>query len=84
MPTYDYRCEINGEVVEVNHRMNDVIATWGELCEKASVNIGDTPADSPVSRLATGGQVVKSGSLGEKNLPPCATGPCSGGACGFN
>ena len=25
MPTYDYRCEVNGEVVEVKHRMNEGI-----------------------------------------------------------
>ncbi|MDH5693262.1 MAG: zinc ribbon domain-containing protein [Gammaproteobacteria bacterium] len=84
MPTYDYQCEQNGEIVEVRHAMNDTISTWGELCEKKGIPPGTTPLDSPVKKLATGGQVVKSSSLKE-NLPPCATGGgCSGGACGFN
>ena len=43
MPTYDYRCESNSRVVEVMHRMNEQMRTWGELCEKAGVAPGDTP-----------------------------------------
>ena len=48
MPTYDYRCEANGRVVEVNHRMSEAISTWGELCQKAGIDQGETAADSPV------------------------------------
>ncbi len=29
MPTYDYRCETNGQVVEVKHGMSEVLKTWG-------------------------------------------------------
>jgi len=84
MPTYDYMCEANGRVVEVKHRMNDRLTNWGELCELAGLEVGDTPAASPVQRLATGGQVVKRGNLGDA-APPCASGPCcGGGGCGFN
>ncbi len=82
MPTYDYVCESNGRVVEVKHRMSELLATWGELCAQAGIDAGDTPADSPVRRLATGGQVVKSSSLGE--APPCGAGGCGGGMCGLN
>lgn len=83
MPTYDYLCDANGRVIEVKHRMSERLNTWGEVCALAGVDVGDTPAGSPVQRLATGGQVVKSGSLGE-SAPPCATGPCcGGGSCGF-
>ena len=83
MPTYDYLCEANGRVVEVKHRMSESLSTWGELCARAGVDVGDTPEDSAVQRLATGGQVVKSGSLGE-SAPPCASGPCcGGGGCGI-
>ena len=82
MPTYDYLCEANGQVVEVNHPMSDTLSTWGELCERAGLEAGDTPADAPVQRLATGGQVVKSSSLGDA-APPCAAGGCGGGMCGL-
>jgi hypothetical protein len=84
VPTYDYLCEANGRVVEVQHRMSEKLSTWGELCQQAGVDAGDTPPDTPVQRLATGGQVVKSGSLGD-SVPPCAAGPCcGGGSCGFD
>lgn len=83
MPTYDYLCEANGRVVEVKHRMSERLSTWGEVCDLAGLDGGDTPPASPVQRLATGGQVVKSGRLGD-SAPPCASGPCcGGGACGI-
>lgn len=83
MPTYDYRCEANGRIVEVSHRMSDVLKTWGELCEKAGIESGDTPADAPVSRMATGGNVITGSSPGGSDLPPCASGGCAGGMCGL-
>lgn len=84
MPSYDYLCEANGRVVEVRHRMSEKLTTWAELCEKAGIAPGDTPADTPVQRLATGGQVVKSSSL-KDSAPPCAAGACcGGGACGLD
>ncbi|HEB56899.1 MAG TPA: zinc ribbon domain-containing protein [Gammaproteobacteria bacterium] len=81
MPTYDYACEENGRVVEVQHRMSEVITTWGELCERAGIDLGHTAKDAPVKKLATGGQVVRSSSLGE-SAPPCASGGC-GRSCGL-
>ena len=86
MPTYDYRCDANGNVLEVSHRMSDTISTWGELCERAGVEPGDTPADSPVHRLATGGNVISSNNLGSgPAAPACATGSCCpGGVCDLN
>jgi len=83
MPTYDYRCEDTGAVFEVNHSMSTVLTNWAELCEAAGIEPGEVPMDSTVTRLATGGQVVKSSSLSNPE-PPCASGPCcGGGACGF-
>ena len=83
MPTYDYICETNGRVIEVRHRMSERLVTWGELCERAAIDAGDTPLEAPVARLATGGQVVRSASL-KDSVPPCATGPCcGGGGCGL-
>jgi hypothetical protein len=84
MPTYDYRCEFNRQIVEVKHRMNERASTWGELCALAGIPPGDIPLDSTVEKLITGGQVVRSGSLGESTTPPCASGPgCGGGICGM-
>ena len=83
MPTYDYRCELNGEVVEVKHKMTESISTWGELCEMTNRPIGDTPPETPVKKLATGGQVVSSGSLGE-SAPQCGNGACGmRGSCEY-
>ena len=87
MPTYDYRCDTNGRVVEVSHRMSDTLATWRELCERAGVEPGDTPANSPVHRLATGGNIISKNSLGSGNAPApaCSTGSCCpGGFCGID
>jgi hypothetical protein len=83
MPTYDYRCDITGHVFEVKHRMNELIRTWGELCRHTGINPGHIAADSPVTRLATGGQVVKSSSLGDRGSA-CGAGACGGGMCGMN
>lgn len=84
MPTYDYRCDANDRVIEVNHRMSESLTNWGELCARAGIDVGDTPADAPVHRLATGGSVISSNSLGSGAAPCCPTGSCcSGGFCGL-
>ena len=84
MPSYDYRCDANGQVVEVKHHISERISTWGELCALAGMNPGDTPSDTPVTRLITGGQVVRSSSLRNPETPPCSSGPCcGGGVCGL-
>lgn len=87
MPTYDYRCAANNRVVEVNHRMSETISTWGELCARAGIELGDTPADAPVERLATGGNIISSANLGSgpAPAPSCAAGACcAGGVCGID
>jgi len=84
MPSYDYRCEDNGQVVEVMHKMSEKLSTWGELCEKAGLDTGDTPAEAPVVRLITGGSVVSSSALSNPEAPSCGMGGCAGGMCGLN
>jgi hypothetical protein len=85
MPTYDYRCESNNRTVEVSHRMSESLGTWGELCAKAGIEPGDTPASSPVIRLATGGNLISRSNLGSGTAPACSTGSCCpGGMCGLN
>ena len=83
MPTYDYRCDTNGQVVEVNHRLSDLVNSWGDLCERAGIEPGDTPAAAPVRKLATGGNVVGSSTLSNPE-PPCGSGACCpSGVCGM-
>lgn len=87
MPTYDYRCDTNGRVLEVNHRMSESLATWGELCARAGIDAGDTPAEAPVHRLATGGNVISSTSRGSgaAPAPSCGSGACCpSGFCGLD
>jgi len=84
MPTYDYRCEDNGQVFEVHHPMSLSITTWGELCEVGDIDLGDVAAEAPVTKLLRTGGVVKSSALKNPDAPPCMTGGgCSGGSCGF-
>jgi hypothetical protein len=51
MPCYEYRCASNGRTVEVRHAMDESLATWGELTDRAGVGLGSTPAGAPVERL---------------------------------
>lgn len=82
MPTYDYFCDANGRKVEVTHKMSEELTTWGELCSRAGLEPGDTSPDSPVRRLATGGNIISSGR--SEPAPACATGACCpGGMCGL-
>lgn len=84
MPSYDYRCAANDRVVEVRHSVQEKLHTWGELCDRAGIEAGDTPADSPVDRLITGGGIVSSGALSNPEPPSCGRGGCAGGVCGLN
>lgn len=78
MPTYDYRCDANGQVIEVQHSMKIKLATWGELAAMANVEVGSTPADTPVERLINGGSVVSAKAL-KNSVPPCQVGEGCGG-----
>ncbi|TNE52481.1 MAG: zinc ribbon domain-containing protein [Deltaproteobacteria bacterium] len=88
MPTYEYVCEANGQSVEVKHSINDKLLTWGELCERANVEPGDTPSEAPVARKIFGGQLMlKKGGNGlvypKKGDPLHAKAHscCGGGSC---
>lgn len=84
MPTYDYFCEANGRKIEVKHRISEELQNWGELCAKAGIESDDTPSDSPVRRLISGGAFISSSSLSNPE-PACSTGSCcSGGMCGLS
>ena len=50
MPRYDYLCKANGRVVEVTHSIGEKLGTWGEVCERANVPLGDVPGSEPVEK----------------------------------
>jgi len=84
MPTYDYFCEANGQRVEVSHKMSESISSWGELCERAAIEPGNTPSDAPVRKLISGGAVIGAAALKNPGPPPsCGSGGCGGGMCGL-
>ncbi len=84
MPKYDYRCEQNGRVVEVSHSMSDVVSNWGQLCALAHIETGETPADSPVHKIISGG-FVATGAASKASAHSCAApGCCGGGFCGLD
>ena len=89
MPTYEYKCESNGRVVEVSHKMAEKMKTWGELCKRADINPGKTDLKSPVTKLMSAGFVnIGSSSAGEAacEMPGCGApmGGCGSGMCGLN
>ncbi len=51
MPIYEYRCDANDTTLEVTHAMSVTVLTWGELCDVAGVELGETPGDAPVEKL---------------------------------
>ena len=84
MPTYDYRCEANGNVYEVRHPMSSVVSTWAELCELGDFDPNEAPGDTRVTKLLTTAGIVKSSALKNPEAPPCMTGGgCSSGGCGI-
>ncbi len=59
--------------------MREQITTWGELCQLAGRDLGETPADAPVERMISGGAVLSGGARSEPEPSPC----CPGGTCGL-
>lgn len=69
MPTYAYFCPDNGQTVEVRHSINEKLSTWGELCQKASLCVGQTSSESPIERKILGGQLMLKKTSGELQYP---------------
>ena len=51
MPYYEYRCPSNGRTLEVRHAMDERLETWGQVADRAGIEPGRTPVDTPVERL---------------------------------
>lgn len=81
MPTYEYRCEANGRLLEVRHKMAERLATWGELCERAGIAPGKTPPAAPVEKLISAG-FINAGSGTGSSAAACAAPECGNGFCG--
>jgi len=89
MPTYEYRCEANGKIIEVRHKMSEQLRTWGELCSRAGISVGETDPDAPVQKLisasfiGTGSDTSASVCEAACEAPGCGSGACAGGMCAF-
>lgn len=85
MARYDYFCEANQRVVEVTHSIKDeALETWGQVCERSGADLGNTPANTPVRRLVTGGAgfIMKGGGQeGPAAWNEAASGHSCGSAC---
>lgn len=76
MPTYDYLCPENGRTETVFHAMSTRVATWGELCELASIDVGSTAPESPVERQMGTGMLRRSASSDDDmGMDTCCSGP---------
>lgn len=84
MPTYDYRCEANGQLYEVKHPMSVTVRTWGELRALAGLCDASIPDDAPVAKVLNTGGVVRSSALKNPEPPAgCMGGGCGSGRCQF-
>ena len=81
MPSYDYFCPDNGQVVEVLHPMSAQLQTWSQVCQAVEMDLGETPADASVERLVTAGIPIASSQLPPGSPSPC--GPPRQGCCGM-
>jgi predicted nucleic acid-binding Zn ribbon protein len=84
MPTYEYRCEANGKIVEVRHKMSERITTWGELCSRAGISVGQTNPSAPVQKLISASFVGTGSSAPACEAPGCGSGACGSGMCAFD
>lgn len=60
MPTYVYRIEALGDVIEVQHTMALTPKNWGELCLLAKLDPLDIPENSEISKLISTTGIPKS------------------------
>jgi hypothetical protein len=50
---YDYYCDANGQTVEVVHSIYALVSSWGDLCQLASIGLGETDEEEPVRKIIT-------------------------------
>lgn len=77
MLTYQYHCSANQRTVDIQHGMREQLTTWGDVCARGGFDPGDTPADTPVERLISGGlQFSVSGGTPTLSAPLPMAGCC--------
>jgi predicted nucleic acid-binding Zn ribbon protein len=64
MPSFDFHCAANGQTLEVMLKMHEEIHTWGELCARKGLPLGDTPADAPIEKVFTSAVVMDKKRMG--------------------
>jgi hypothetical protein len=75
--------------VEVSHSIHETLSTWGEVCARAGIELGATPAGAPMRRLIGGGMVITArrsangnGGFASGSAATGGGGCCGGGGCG--
>jgi hypothetical protein len=81
MPMYEYHCQSNGRLVEVQHKMDERLLTWGELCARAGISAGPTDPQAQVQKLMSAG-FINAGPAAGAGFEACDTGGCGAQACG--
>lgn len=51
MPLYTFHCPLNGQTHELLLSVGQQVPTWGELCRLSGQEPGDTPEETPVTKL---------------------------------
>ena len=69
MPSFDFHCAANGQTVEVMLKMHETLSTWGELCARKAIPLGDTPAGSPIEKKFTSSVVMDKSKMGSGHEP---------------
>jgi hypothetical protein len=69
MPSFDFLCPANGQTIEVMLKMHEEISTWGELCARKDMPLGDTPADSPIEKVFKSAVVMDKKRMGSGAAP---------------
>ncbi len=54
MPLHEYVLQTTKDKFEVIHSFNTTVSTWGELAEILVVDVGNTSADTLLSRILGG------------------------------
>jgi hypothetical protein len=69
MPSFDFLCPANGQTIEVMLKMHESITTWGELCARRGLPLGDTPADAPIEKVFKRAWVMDKKNMGSGGKP---------------
>ncbi len=79
MPTYEYHCPANDQLVTVVHRMVEDLYTWGELCARANIDPGSTALEAPVAKKIGLSTLTRSSNMGCDTGPPIDNAPAMSG-----